>query len=157
MSVDPQAILVRRASLADVPAIIDLLHADAQQPDREVVSEPLIPAYAAAFAEIEADPRSLLMVAELGGAVVGTFQLTFLRYLSFRGALTAQVESVHVAASVRSLGIGTVMMRWAIAESRRRGCHRLQLTSNKIRVDAHRFYRRLGFVQSHEGMKLPLG
>jgi len=80
-----------------------------------------------------------------------------LRQLSHRGGHVAQVESVHVASDLRRRGIGEAMMRHAIEEARRRGCHRLQLTSNKRRVDAHRFYTRLGFVQSHEGFKLPLG
>jgi GNAT superfamily N-acetyltransferase len=66
------------------------------------------------------------------------------------------VESVHVAETHRGRRVGEAMMAWAIAEARRNRCYRLQLTSNKGRLDAHRFYRRLGFVASHEGMKLDL-
>ena len=96
------------------------------------------------------------MVAEVDGAVVGTFSLTFLANLSNGGREVAQIESVHVAASLRGQRIGEAMLRWAIAASRARGCFRLQLTSDKRRTDAHRFYRRLGFAASHEGMKLAL-
>ena len=96
------------------------------------------------------------MVAEAGGAVVGTMQLLFLPGLSRRGALRAQVEAVRVAAPGRGHGLGSAMIRWAISEARRRGCALVQLTSDKSRTDAHRFYARLGFAASHEGMKLPL-
>ena len=156
MTVDSGSVTIRRARREDLPTVVGLLKVGSMKPEREVASESLPPSYLAAFAEIDADPRSLLMVAELEGAVVGTFQLTFLRYMAFQGGLTAQIESVHVDARRRSRGIGGVMLAWAIAESRRRGCHRLQLTSHKDRADAHRFYRRLGFEQSHEGMKLSL-
>src|SRR5581483_9518986 len=102
------------------------------------------------------DQDNRLMVAELSGRVAGTFQLTIIQGLMYRGARTAQVEAVRVAADLRGRGIGEAMMRWAIAESRCRGCLRLQLTSNKARGDAHRFYERLGFRRTHEGMKLDL-
>ena len=86
----------------------------------------------------------------------GTFMLTFLRHLMRRGSLVAQIEAVRVDAPLRSRGLGRQMMEWAIAECRRRGCSHLQLTSNKSRTAAHRFYERLGFRKSHEGMKLSL-
>ena len=98
----------------------------------------------------------MLIVAEENDRVIGTLQLTFLRYLLYGGARVALVESVQVAASERSRGVGAAMMRFAIDEARRRGCHRVQLTSNEARKDAHRFYERLGFVASHEGFKLYL-
>ena len=109
--------------------------------------------YLDAFDDIAADPRSALYVARLGEGVVGTFQLIVLQHLSHRGGRVAQIESVHVASDVRRRGIGEAMMRHAIDEARRHGCHRVQLMSNKRRVDAHRFYTRLGFVASHEGFK----
>jgi GNAT superfamily N-acetyltransferase len=93
-------------------------------------------------------------VAELHGDVVGTFQLTFIRQLSHRGCLVAQVESVHVHSKLRSGGIGAAMLGWAIAEARRRGCIRVQLTSNLKRLRAHQFYERMGFRATHKGMKL---
>jgi ribosomal protein S18 acetylase RimI-like enzyme len=95
-------------------------------------------------------------VASTAGEIVGTMQLSFLPGLARRGALRAQIEAVRVAESTRGSGLGAAMMRWAIEESRRRGCALVQLTSDKSRADAHRFYERLGFVASHEGMKLKL-
>ena len=88
--------------------------------------------------------------------MAGTFQLSFLPGLARRGALRAQIEAVRVAAGARGGGLGAAMMTWAIDESRRRGCALVQLTSDKSRTDAHRFYQRLGFTATHEGMKLKL-
>ncbi len=141
---------IQRATEDDVAAIVALYESDSlnagREPSRADRSE--------AFAEISTDPREMLMVAERDGRVIGTFQITFLRYLTYGGARVALVEAVHVAASERSRGLGAEMMRFAIDEARRRGCNRVQLTSNKARKDAHRFYERLGFVASHEGFKL---
>jgi GNAT superfamily N-acetyltransferase len=109
-----------------------------------------------AFAAIDGDPNNQVYVAEREGKVVGTFQLTFIRQLSYGGCLVAQVESVHVHSTQRSHGIGRVMMEYAIAEARRRGALRIQLTSNVRRTRAHEFYERLGFRASHKGMKLYL-
>jgi GNAT superfamily N-acetyltransferase len=83
-------------------------------------------------------------------------QATLLVHLGSRGAKSLQLENVHVAAALRSRGIGRLMLEWAIERARLQGCARVQLTTNKLRKDAHRFYERLGFVASHEGMKLPL-
>ncbi len=141
---------IRRATKDDLASIVALYEADAlhagREPSRADRSE--------AFAEISSDPREMLMVAEEGGRVIGTFQLTFLRYLTYGGARVALIEAVHVAASERNRGVGAAMMRFAIDEAKKRGCNRVQLTSNKARKDAHRFYERLGFVTSHEGFKL---
>lgn len=109
-----------------------------------------------AFEAIAADPNNGVYVAEVDGAVVGTFQLTFIRQLSYGGCLVAQIESVHVLASERSQGVGSAMMRAARAEAERRGAFRLQLTSDVRRQRAHRFYERLGFRATHTGMKLYL-
>jgi GNAT superfamily N-acetyltransferase len=109
-----------------------------------------------AFAAIDGDPNNQVYVAEREGKVVGTFQLTFIRQLSYGGCLVAQVESVHVHSSQRSHGIGRSMMEFAIQEARRRGALRIQLTSNVRRTRAHEFYERLGFRASHKGMKLYL-
>ena len=109
-----------------------------------------------AFAAIDGDPNNQVYVAEREGKVVGTFQLTFIRQLSYGGCLVAQVESVHVHSTQRSHGIGRVMMEYAIAEARLRGALRIQLTSNVRRTRAHEFYERLGFRASHKGMKLYL-
>jgi GNAT superfamily N-acetyltransferase len=151
---DPPQILVRPAEDADLAAIValyadDELHAGVQPAE-------LTPAHVAAFAAIARQPDNHVYVAELTQHVVGTFQLTFIHQLSYGGCLVAQVESVHVSSSLRSRGVGARMMEWAIAEARRRGCLRVQLTSNVQRPRAHAFYERLGFTASHKGMKLYL-
>jgi GNAT superfamily N-acetyltransferase len=125
----------------------------ASHPERTGRGDDLAP-YLEAFDEIAADPRSDLYVATVGARVVGTFQLTVQRHLAYRGGRAAVVESVHVASDMRRRGVGEAMMRFAVDVARRRGCHRVQLTSNKRRRDAHRFYERLGFVASHEGFRL---
>jgi GNAT superfamily N-acetyltransferase len=154
---DPAPVVLRRARLEDVAAIVRLLGADQLGATRDGVHDAGdLAAYEEAFRVIDADPAHLLLVADSGGTVVGTMQLSFLPGLARRGALRAQVEAVRVADSTRGTGIGGAMMQWAIAEARRRGCALVQLTSDKTRTDAHRFYERLGFAASHEGMKLKL-
>jgi GNAT superfamily N-acetyltransferase len=109
--------------------------------------------YVDALAEITADPNEEMIVVEENGAPVGCFQLSYLPGLMRRGMKRGQIEVVHVAASHRNRGIGGDMMRWALERCRRNGCAMVQLTSNKKRLDAHRFYERLGFLKSHEGFK----
>jgi GNAT superfamily N-acetyltransferase len=118
-------------------------------------SEDLTP-YKEAFAAIDADPSELLVVLVDGEEVIGTMQLSFLPGLSRGGATRAQIEAVRVRADHRSEGLGEFMFDWAIAEARRRGCGLVQLTTDKSRGDARRFYAKLGFVASHEGLKLDL-
>ena len=112
------------------------------------------PAYEAALAAIDADPNQELFIVELEGAPVATFQLTYIPGIARKGMWRGLVEAVHVSPAHRNKGIGRQMMRWALERCRARGCAMVQLTSNKKRVDAHRFYRTLGFEQSHEGFKL---
>jgi GNAT superfamily N-acetyltransferase len=150
-------VILRTASEADIPAIVGLIAADQLGATRDGVrGEVDLAAYIAAFRSIDADPAHLLVVAERDGQLVGTFQLSFLPGLARRGALRAQIEAVRVAQSERGSGLGAAMMDWALDEARRRGCALVQLTTDKTRADAHRFYARLGFVASHEGMKLAL-
>ena len=134
-----------------------LLADDVLGSGREDPGPPLNPRYAEAFAAIARDQNQLLAVAEAGGAVVGCLQLTFIPGLSLQGMWRGQVESVRIAASRRGGGLGRQMLEWAIAECRARGCGLVQLTMNKSRTDALRFYESLGFVASHEGFKLTLG
>jgi GNAT superfamily N-acetyltransferase len=149
--------VLRTATEADVAALVDLIAADQLGAARDGVRDATdLAAYTAAFRRIDADPAHLLVVAEADGQIVGTMQLSFLPGLARRGALRAQIEAVRVAQSQRGAGLGAAMMGWAIDEARRRGCALVQLTSDKSRADAHRFYARLGFVPSHEGMKLAL-
>jgi ribosomal protein S18 acetylase RimI-like enzyme len=150
------AVTFRRATAADLPAIVAMLADDGLGRGREDASLPLARAYTDAFAAIEADSNQMLAVADSDGVVVGTLQLTFIPGLSHKGAWRGQVESVRVASSRRGTGLGQAMLEWAVAACRARGCRMVQLTTDKTRADAHRFYERLGFKASHEGFKLVL-
>ncbi|MEU6132868.1 GNAT family N-acetyltransferase [Saccharopolyspora sp. NPDC047091] len=145
--------VLRSAVEADLAAIVDLL---ADDPLGRLRERPGDPAYAAAFAAIDADPNQLLAVADRAGEVVGTLQLTFIPGLSHAGATRAQLEAVRVREDQRGRGLGAEMVRWAVEQARGRGARILQLTSNVSRERAHRFYARLGFEHSHVGMKLDL-
>jgi GNAT superfamily N-acetyltransferase len=145
---------MRRATLADVPAIVAMLADDALGASRESLGDPA--PYEAAFRRIDADPNQLLAVAEQGGAVVGTLQLTFIAGLSRKGMTRALIEAVRVHRDARSGGLGTRMIEWAVDEARARGCGIVQLTTDRTRTDAHRFYERLGFEPSHIGYKKAL-
>jgi GNAT superfamily N-acetyltransferase len=146
----------RIATRADVPAILALLADDGLGAARELVGEDVDAAYWRAFEEIDADPRNELIVADDGGAVVGTCQLTFTPSLSRRGAERMTIEAVRVDSALRGRGVGRSMMQWALDRARERGCRLAQLTTDKRRSQAHRFYASLGFTASHEGMKLAL-
>jgi len=157
--VEDSAIRFRRAVRDDVPAIVRLLADDPLGATREAPTTPLLESYYLAFAAIDADSNNELVVVECGGTVIGVLQLTFIPYLTYRGGWRALIEGVRIAAESRSQGIGRRLFAWAIARSEARGCHLLQLTSDKARPDAIRFYEGLGFQASHEGLKLhlPLG
>ncbi|WP_211844028.1 GNAT family N-acetyltransferase [Neoroseomonas oryzicola] len=143
----------RRATAADVPAIVAMLADDVLGAARE---KPGDAAYDAAFAAIAADANQLLAVVEIDGRVAGCLQLSFIPGLSHRGMWRGQIESVRIAAEARGGGLGRRMFEWAIEQCRDRGCGIVQLTTDKARGDARRFYESLGFVASHEGMKLKL-
>jgi GNAT superfamily N-acetyltransferase len=145
---------IRTANRDDLQAIVELLRRDSitGAPEERGVSAAQIEA----FETIAAHPDNEVIVATLGGEVIATLQLTFIPGLSFNGAWRAQVEGVRVRHDLRSRGIGAHLMEWAIRRARDRGCGLVQLTSNKNRVDARRFYERLGFIASHTGMKLYL-
>jgi GNAT superfamily N-acetyltransferase len=147
--------VLRRAVRDDVPAIVALLAEDELGTGGDGPSAGL-GSYLRAFDAIDTDPAHLLVVAETEGSVTATLQLTVLPALPHRGAFRAQLEGVHVRADRRSDGLGARMVGWAVEEARRRGCAEVQLTSQKRRLAAHRFYERLGFARSHEGFKLLL-
>jgi GNAT superfamily N-acetyltransferase len=147
---------LRRAVAQDVPALVALLSADTLGRTREAVSDDDLSPYKLAFEAIDADPAQLLVSVVDAARVVGTMQLSFIPGLSRRGALRAQIEAVRVHEDYRNQGLGEAIFEWAISEARRRGCALVQLTTDKRRTDAHRFYARLGFVSSHEGLKLQL-
>lgn len=146
----------RDATDADLPFIVGLIVEDTVITTNDSVADAMHTDYRNALAAITADPNDRMIVAELDGMPVGCVQLTFLPGLMRRGMWRALVEVVHISADHRGKGLGGEMMRWAIEESRRHGCGMVQLTSNKKRPDAHRFYERLGFAKSHEGFKLYL-
>jgi ribosomal protein S18 acetylase RimI-like enzyme len=146
----------RRASADDVATIVALLADDELGRRREDPSTPLNARYVDAFAAIDRDPNQLLVVVERGADVIGCLQLTFIPGLSRLGMWRGQIESVRVSSTERGGGVGRAMFEWAIAECKRRGCELVQLTSDKQRPDAIRFYESLGFVASHEGLKLAL-
>ena len=154
ISADGQTYDVRRAERVDVPAIVDLIAADQIGAARDGSAD--LEPYERAFAAIDGDPAQLLVVVTepAGGAVVATLQLTVIPGLARRGSLRGQIEAVRVRADLRGRGLGQALMSWAIDEARRRGCTLIQLTSDKRREDAIRFYGRLGFTASHEGLKL---
>jgi len=149
-------VIFREAVRADLPAIVALLADDVLGKARDLAA--VDDAYEQAFAEIDADPRNHLIVAadEDDGSVVACLQITYIPGLGRHGAERALVEAVRVRSDRRGEGLGGSLMRWVIERARERGCGLVQLTTDKARTDAHRFYRRLGFVASHEGMKLPL-
>lgn len=152
----PPAITYRLATREDLPVIVKMLADDSVAKNRETVNGELAPGYLAAFDAIEHSPLNELCVADRDGRIIGCLQLTYIPGLSYKGMWRALVEAVRVAPDLRGQGIGGAFMRWAMDRARARGCGMMQLTSNKRRPDAHRFYVQLGFEQSHEGFKLML-
>lgn len=148
--------IYRRAAVADVPAIIRLLADDVLGSARETLEPDDYPSYEHAFRIIDADSSQYLLVVEDGGEIIGTLQLTFIPGLTHAGLKRGQIEAVRVASHRRGEGIGEAMLEWAIATCRREGCGLVQLTTDRSRTDAHRFYDRLGFEPSHIGYKLKL-
>jgi GNAT superfamily N-acetyltransferase len=148
---------IRLATRSDVPAILELLADDEVSRARDgTVSELVDARHWEAFDAIDADQRNELIVAEQDGSLVGTFQLTFTPSLSRGGSERMTIEAVRVRGDLRGQGVGRRMMAWALDRGRRRGCRLAQLTTDKRRADAHRFYESLGFAATHEGMKLAL-
>ena len=144
---------IRRARREDVAIIVAMLADDPLGSDRERLEDPLPPSYYKAFETLDRDPNIQLMVAEQeGGAVIGCLQLCILPGLSSQGASRALIEDVRVASKLRSQGIGEQLVQWAVAEARAKGCKLVELLTHSTRVDAQRFYVRLGFKASHVGM-----
>ena len=146
---------LRRATADDLSGIVTMLADDPLGAERETRDGDLAP-YRRAFELVDGDPAHVLLVAVEGDELVGTLQLSVLPGLARRGASRGQIEAVRVAAGARGRGLGAVLVGWAVEECRRRGCALVQLTTDKSRTDARRFYEQLGFVASHEGMKLAL-
>jgi ribosomal protein S18 acetylase RimI-like enzyme len=146
----------RRATRNDVPAIVAMLSDDALGSVREDYQDPLPESYYRAFEEIDSDSNQQLIVATFGEDVVGVMQLTLIPYLTYRGGKRALIEGVRVHAGYRGRSLGTAMLEEAVERARAAGCHVVQLTTDKRRPEALAFYEKLGFVASHEGMKLHL-
>lgn len=147
----------RDATPADIPVMLQLGHAgDARGPDTPPLDPATLtdPRYRAAFDEIQADANHRLVVAEQDGDIIGTLQISIIPGLPRFGMKRGVLENVHIRADHRGHGLGSEMVLWAIEQCRHAGCGLVQLTSNKVRLDAHRFYEKLGFEKSHEGFKL---
>jgi GNAT superfamily N-acetyltransferase len=146
---------VRRAQRGDLPRLLELLADDVLGKNRDGAGSD-DPAYIRAFDAIDRDPNQQLLVADLDGRVVGMLQITYIPGLSRRGAWRANIEAVRVDSGMRGRGIGGWLMARALEHARKRGCRLAQLTSDRRRSEAHRFYDRLGFSDSHVGYKLLL-
>lgn len=146
----------RKATSADLPSMVKMLANDPLGAKRENYQDPLPEAYAEAFKSINNDPNQELMVVEIDQKIAGTLQLTFIPYLTYQGGWRAQIEAVRIRSDLRGQGLGKRLFSWAIARAKQKGAHVLQLTTDKQRPEALAFYQGLGFVASHEGMKLHL-
>lgn len=149
-------IAFRVATIKDLEGIVKMLADDALGSEREKYEHPLPTSYVKAFDAIAEDPNNELIVACLGDGIIGVLQITFVPYLTYQGGWRATIEGVRTSSSERGKGVGTKLIQWVIERSKERGCHLVQLTTDKKRGDALRFYERLGFVASHEGMKLKI-
>lgn len=145
---------IRPAIRSDVEMIIRMLADDPLGQKRENYVLPLPANYYEAFELIDQDPQHELMVLEYQNEVIGTMQLSFIPYLTYQGGTRAQIEAVRIRKDYRGQGIGELMFRWAIQKAQERGAHVLQLTTDKKRPEAIRFYENLGFKATHEGMKM---
>ena len=146
----------RKARRTDIPGLIEMLVDDDLGKLREDDSSKAGEYYQRAFEHIDSDPNNELIVAELGGEVVGMLQLTFIPYLTHKGSWRCLIEGVRIARQLRGQGLGHELFAWAIQRARERSCRLVQLTSDKRRPEAHRFYESLGFQETHAGFKLKL-
>nr|WP_288932424.1 GNAT family N-acetyltransferase [uncultured Allomuricauda sp.] len=145
----------RKATTKDVLAIVEMIADDALGSKRENYTIPLPKTYYDAFERIDSDPNQELTVVESEtGQIIGVFQMTYIPYLTYQGGIRAQIEGVRVHKDHRGLGIGKIIFDWAIRRAKERNAHLLQLTTDKKRPDAIRFYESLGFKATHEGMKM---
>jgi GNAT superfamily N-acetyltransferase len=145
----------RKATINDVSTIVKMISDDELGKTRENFQNPLPKEYLDAFKKINADEnQELIVVEDENDKVIGTLQLSFIQYLTYQGGIRAQIEAVRIKKEKRGLGIGKTMFRWAINRAKERNAHLLQLTTDKKRPKAIKFYEDLGFKASHEGMKI---
>jgi ribosomal protein S18 acetylase RimI-like enzyme len=147
-------VTIRRARRDDVATIVKMLADDALGGPRERLEDPLPASYFAAFERVDRDPNLALVVAEVEGGVIGCLQLCILPGISSQGASRGLIEDVRVASQLRGQRIGEQLVQWALDEARSRGCKLVELLTHHTRVDAQRFYERLGFARSHVGMTI---
>lgn len=146
----------REAVREDLPAIVRLLADDPLGSTRESPGDELPEAYWRAFEAIDSDPNNAIIVAEIDGEIAATLQLTYIPSLTYVGGERAQIEGVRVASEYRGRGVGQALIQWVIEQARARGCRVVQLTTDRQRPNAIRFYQKMGFRPSHMGMKYPL-
>lgn len=147
--------IFRKATRDDVAVIVKLLVSDDLGKRRENAAEPLPESYYKAFERIRSDDnQELIVLDDEREGIVGTFQISFIPYLTYQGGIRAQIEAVRIREDQRSKGLGEKLLKWAIARAKERRAHVLQLTTDKLRPGAIQFYERMGFIASHEGMKL---
>lgn len=146
----------REAKMADLDEIVHMLSDDVLGNKRELYKQPLPESYIKAFHSIDSDPNNELIVACYGEEILGVQQITFTPYITYQGGWRATIEGVRTKSSERGKGIGSKLIQWAIQRAKKRGCHIVQLTTDKNRPDAIQFYEKLGFKTSHEGLKLHL-
>lgn len=146
----------RLATENDLSHIVRMLSDDVLGATREKIDSILSDSYLTAFKKIVADTNQELTVVEMNGEIVATFQLSFIQYLTHQGGLRAQVEAVRTAANHRGQGIGKKLFEYIINKAKEKGCALVQLTTDKKRPEAIKFYEGIGFTSTHEGMKLSL-
>lgn len=149
-------LIFREATIEDLDKIVYLLSDDVLGNKREQYKQPLPESYIKAFQSINSDPNNELIVACYGEEIVGVQQITFTPFITYQGGWRATIEGVRTASLVRGKGIGSMLIQWAIQRAKDRGCHIVQLTTDKKRPEALHFYEKLGFKASHEGLKLHL-
>ncbi|MBP1916337.1 GNAT superfamily N-acetyltransferase [Lederbergia galactosidilyticus] len=146
----------REATIQDLDRIVYMLADDVLGNKRELYKQPLLESYIKAFQSINSDPNNELIVACYGKEIVGVQQITFTPYITYQGGWRATIEGVRTASSERGKGIGSMLIQWAIQRAKERGCHMVQLTTDKNRPEALHFYEKLGFNASHQGLKMHL-
>lgn len=147
--------IFRKATENDVPHIVEMIADDELGKTREAFQIPLPKEYIEAFKKINSDDNQELIVVENEKSeIIGTLQLTFIQYLTYRGGVRAQIEAVRIRKDQRGFGLGKKMFEWAINRAKEKKAHVLQLTTDKKRPKAINFYEDLGFKSSHEGMKM---
>ncbi|WP_421763078.1 GNAT family N-acetyltransferase [Ekhidna sp.] len=145
---------IRKAIETDIPAIVSLLASDALGSERENYTLPIPESYIKAFQNITSNSNQYLIVVEDADEIIGTAQLSLIPYMTYQGGIRAQIEAVRIKSDRRGSGIGEQLFKWMISKAKDKGAHLIQLTTDKKRPEALRFYEKIGFLASHEGLKM---